>query len=128
MDTHRRHRPQVAWMLYCSVLFGVLACGLGHGQMLGLQLNGIGGLYCTVDNGGGPLRDLSSDSPLSSSLSLSSISSCSLCASLGLGLALLFGMIWLYWPATTPRLARERRIKAPPRYSWPPSSPRAPPL
>ena len=43
MKFARADRSLIAWMLYCCVLFNVFACSIGHGQMLGMQLNGIGG-------------------------------------------------------------------------------------
>jgi len=49
MKITRGDRSLIAWMLYCSVLFNVFACSIGHGQMVGMQLNGIGGQFCTVD-------------------------------------------------------------------------------
>lgn len=49
MKFSRSDRSLLAWMLYCCVLFNVFACSIGHGQMVGMQLNGIGGQFCTVD-------------------------------------------------------------------------------
>ncbi len=49
MKFARADRSLIAWMLYCCVLFNVFACSIGHGQMVGMQLNGIGGQFCTVD-------------------------------------------------------------------------------
>ena len=49
MKFARTDRSLIAWMLYCCVLFNVFACSIGHGQMVGMQLNGIGGQFCTVD-------------------------------------------------------------------------------
>lgn len=44
-------------MLYCCVLFSALACSIGHGQMSGLQLSGVGGLFCSADANAGPGLD-----------------------------------------------------------------------
>ena len=40
MKFSRTDRSLLAWMLYCCVLFNVFACSIGHGQMVGMQLNG----------------------------------------------------------------------------------------
>ncbi|WP_162868469.1 DUF2946 family protein, partial [Pseudomonas viridiflava] len=56
------HRSLLAWLLYFSVLFNVLACGIGHGQMMGLSLNGLGGAFCSAANGAGPTLDSGSGS------------------------------------------------------------------
>jgi len=36
-------RSLIAWALYFCVLMNLFVCGLGHGQMMGQTLNGIGG-------------------------------------------------------------------------------------
>jgi len=48
MDMHRQteRRRSIAWTLYASLLFAVLHCGLGHGQVIGLIPNGMGGAFC----------------------------------------------------------------------------------
>ncbi|MCY1283748.1 hypothetical protein D9M68_293680 [compost metagenome] len=124
--TLTRRQPLTAWMLYFSVLFGVLACGLGHGQMLGLQLNGVGGAFCSLGNKAQPSIDLAAGGQVDSQLS--NTLSCPLCGVLVLATALLFGLTWLALASATPRLGRELRSKAPPRYSWPSANPRASPL
>lgn len=119
-------RPLIAWLLYFSVLFNVLSCGISHGQMLGFSLNGLGGAFCSMDSSG-PVLDSGSGSVNDSSTATSPFS-CPLCGALGLGLALLFCLSWLL-PARRDRLALfEPREKAPPRYSWPSANPRASPL
>ncbi|CAD5109797.1 DUF2946 domain-containing protein [Zestomonas carbonaria] len=124
--TLSRRQPLTAWVLYFSVLFGVLACGLGHGQMLGLQLNGIGGAFCSIDNKAQPSIDLAAGGQSDSQPSVPF--NCPLCGSIVLGVALLFCLFWLRLASSTPRLRREQRSKAPPRYSWPSANPRASPL
>ena len=47
MNASHPHRPLIAWTLYFCVLFNVFACGLGHGQMMGFALNGVGGQFCS---------------------------------------------------------------------------------
>lgn len=47
----RRQELGLQWMQNhsCTVgLFNVFACGLGHGKMSGLELNGIGGQFCSA--------------------------------------------------------------------------------
>lgn len=50
-------RSLIAWALYFCVLFNVFACGLGHGQMMGLELNGVGGQFCSALGHKGPTLD-----------------------------------------------------------------------
>ena len=47
MNSHRL-RPLIAWTLYACVLFNLLSCGIAHGQMSGLMLNGAGGAFCSL--------------------------------------------------------------------------------
>ncbi|MGY4533005.1 hypothetical protein ACVW0Y_002135 [Pseudomonas sp. TE3786] len=120
------NRSLMAWLLYFSVLFNVLACGIGHGQLLGLSLNGVGGAFCSADNSAGPTLDSGSGSV--NDASATTPFSCPLCGAVGLGLALLFCLSWLL-PARRDRLpAWEPQRKAPPRYSWPSANPRASPF
>ncbi|TDV63447.1 hypothetical protein EC915_106214 [Pseudomonas sp. LP_7_YM] len=49
MKLARSDRHLIAWMLYCCVLFNAFARSIGHGQMVGMQLNGSGGEYCSTD-------------------------------------------------------------------------------
>jgi hypothetical protein len=120
------NRSLMAWLLYFSVLFNVLACGIGHGQMLGLSLNGFDGAFCSADNSAGPALDSGIGSI--NDASATTPFNCPLCGAVGLSLALLFCLSWLL-PARRDRLpAWEPRSKAPPRYSWPSANPRASPL
>jgi len=86
MKITRGDRSLIAWMLYCSVLFNVFACSIGHGQMVGMQLNGIGGQFCTVD----PRTQAPKPStPADESLpTLSKAFGCPLCSTGGMGPAL----------------------------------------
>jgi hypothetical protein len=120
------NRSLLAWLLYFSVLFNVLACGIGHGQMLGLSLNGFGGAFCSADNNAGPSLDSGSGS-VSDNPSLSPFN-CPVCGAVSLGLALLFCLSWLLRERRDRLPAWEPRSKAPPRYSWPSANPRASPL
>lgn len=119
------HRAATAWMLYLCILSNLLACAIAHGQYAGLELSGIGGLYCSAsDNpGAGFAADLSGGA----SNSLSSPFSCALCANAVVSIGLLFILAWLLRPARSPRLQREGRSTAPPRYVWPSANPRASP-
>lgn len=122
-------RALLAWLLYFGVLFNVLACGIGHGQMLGLSLNGFGGAFCSADKSAGPNLSLVVDgsSGALNDATATTPFNCPLCGAVGLSLALLFLLAWLL-PARRDRLpAWEPRSKAPPRYSWPSANPRASP-
>lgn len=120
------HRPHIAWTLYFCVLFNVLVCGLGHGQLAGLELNGVGGQFCSAM--GTPAPSQSGDFSDQAAAGGMSTFMCPLCSAVSLGISLLFALAWLLRrePQARPRV--ERRSKAPPRYSWPALNPRAPPL
>jgi hypothetical protein len=120
------NRSLLAWLLYFSVLFNVLACGIGHGQMLGLSLNGFGGAFCSADNSSGPTLDSGSGSV--NDASATTPFNCPLCGAVSLGLALLFCLSWLLRERRDRLPGFEPRSKAPPRYSWPSANPRASPL
>lgn len=117
-------RSLIAWTLYFCVLMNLFVCGLGHGQMMGLELNGIGGQFCSVE-GSQPISDKGLGSPASSNIS--NYFACPVCNALTVALVFLVGLAWLLGLGQTPRPAHERRNKAPPRYSWPSANPRASP-
>ena len=118
-------RSLIAWALYFCVLMNLFVCGLGHGQMMGQALNGIGGAFCSVDGSQAPVSDKGLGSPSSSNIS--NYFACPVCNALTLALVFLVGLAWLLGLGRTPRPAHERRNKAPPRYSWPSANPRASP-
>ena len=118
-------RSLIAWALYFCVLMNLFACGLGHGQMMGQQLNGIGGLFCSVDGGQSPISDKGLANPSSSNIS--NYFACPVCNAVTVALVFLIGLAWLLGLTQAPRVAHERRNKAPPRYSWPSANPRASP-
>ena len=55
------------------------------------------------------------------------IIACPVCNAVTVALVFLIGLAWLLGLTQTPRVAHERRNKAPPRYSWPSANPRASP-
>lgn len=118
-------RSLIAWTLYVCVLLNLFVCGLGHGQMLGQQLNGIGGAFCSVDGKQAPLSDKGLGSPASGNIS--NYFACPVCAAVSVAIAFLIGLAWLLGLGQAPRPAHDRRNKAPPRYSWPSANPRASP-
>ncbi|MCF5311540.1 DUF2946 domain-containing protein, partial [Pseudomonas lurida] len=86
MKLARADRSLIAWMLYSCVLFNVFACSIGHGQMVGMQLNGIGGQFCTVDpRTQAPKPSNSTEENLPT---LSKAFGCPLCSTGGMGPAL----------------------------------------
>jgi len=118
-------RSLIAWALYGCVLLNLFVCGLGHGQMLGQQLNGIGGAFCSVDGSQAPLSDKGLGSPASGNIS--NYFACPVCAAVSVAIVFLIGLAWLLGLGQAPRPAHDRRNKAPPRYSWPSANPRASP-
>lgn len=86
MKLARADRSLIAWMLYCCVLFNVFACSIGHGQMVGMQLNGIGGQFCTVDPR--TQAPTPSNAPEGNLPTLSKAFGCPLCSTGGMGPAL----------------------------------------
>ncbi|GLH47876.1 hypothetical protein RS3R2_15580 [Pseudomonas lactis] len=125
MKLRHSDRSLIAWALYFCVLMNLFACGLGHGQMMGQQLNGIGGLFCSVDGGQSPISDKGLANPSFSNIS--NYFACPVCNAVTVALVFLIGLAWLLGLTQTPRVAHERRNKAPPRYSWPSANPRASP-
>lgn len=125
MKTSRQDRSLIAWMLYACVLFNLFACGLHHGQAMGLELSGLGGAFCSTDSSG---PSLDGDLAGSNTSAFSSALKCPVCGTTLLGIAALFVLAWLLGARDArPRLF-EPRHKAPPRYLWPSANPRASPL
>ncbi|MFN3579506.1 MAG: DUF2946 family protein [Pseudomonas sp.] len=125
MRPTRSTRAHIALMLYFCVMLSAFQCSMGHGQASGLQLNGMGILFCNTANPGPSALDLLAD-PGAPSASASF--DCSLVSSfVALSLAAFFGLLgWLGLPAATlalyPFLAGR-----PQRLAWPGANPRAPP-
>ncbi len=128
MNLARTERSLITWILYFSVLFSALACSIGHGQMAGLQLSGLGGQYCSFDGNFGAGADLGgsgSGAPLSNSISGTG---CSLCSTFGaLILAAFFGLLGLLAPSRSPAAPSPLAGRAV-RYLWPSANPRASPF
>lgn len=118
-------RALIAWALYFCLLVNLFACGLGHGQMMGQQLNGIGGQFCSVDGGRPAVSDKGLADPSSSNIS--NYFACPVCSAVTVAIVFLIGLAWLLSLKQTPRVAHEQRNRAPPRYAWPSANPRASP-
>lgn len=126
MKLARTDRSLIAWMLYCCVLFNVFACSIGHGQMVGMQLNGISGQFCTVDpRTQAPLPSNSTDENLPT---LSKAFGCPLCSTGGMGPALNSHLNVAVLPQPhAPPAAVVLAADIPARLTWPAANPRAPP-
>ena len=125
MQLTSSRRSLTAWALYFCVLFNVIACGLGHGQMMGLELNGVDGSFCSALGNKGPISDLGSRD--NSASDWSSAFSCPICSAITLSFALLFCLTWLLSASKRAGFYRYIRCRAPPRYYWPSANPRASP-
>jgi hypothetical protein len=120
----RNGHPLVAWALYACVLLNLLACGIHHGQMGGLALNGLGGTFCAEGHDAGA-ADLSGKHDNSASPAYS----CPLCASFSAAVAV--NSAGWSLPALSPEpsepLDHLAWAQPPPRYVWPSLNPRASP-
>ena len=127
MKLARTDRSLIAWMLYCCVLFNVFACSIGHGQMVGMQLNGLGGQFCKVDPATqAPVASNTSEDKLPT---LSKAFGCPLCSTGGMCPALNSSLTLAILPEQhSPPLAVVANADLPARYTWPSANPRAPPL
>ncbi|WP_065259754.1 DUF2946 domain-containing protein [Pseudomonas bananamidigenes] len=127
MKLPRSDRSLLAWMLYCCVLFNVFACSIGHGQMVGMQLNGIGGQFCTIDPGTrAPLTSSPSEEKLPT---LAKAFGCPLCSTGGMGPAFNSSLTLAILPEQhSPPLPAIVSPDLPARFIWPSANPRAPPL
>jgi len=125
MKIARTYRSLATWTLFFCVLVNVFACGLGHGEMSGMRLNGIGGQFCSAVRTTAPAFDLkASEQPVNG---WAAHFSCPVCSTAIQTIALFFGLFWLASLGVTQRYRRETRCKAPPRYLWPSTNPRASP-
>ncbi|MFJ3487208.1 DUF2946 domain-containing protein [Pseudomonas sp. NPDC090202] len=128
MKMARSDRHLIAWMLYCCVLFNVFACSIGHGQMVGMQLNGIGGEVCSTD--GRALKTVDAFKPGEQKLpTLSAAFGCPLCSTGGMGPALNSSLTLAILPEQhSPPPAVVASLDIPPAFHWPAAHPRAPPF
>jgi len=127
MKLARSDRTLIAWMLYCCVLFNVFACSIGHGQMVGMQLNGVGGQFCSVnDRPQTPVHSTPGEQQLPT---LSAAFGCPLCSTGGMGPALNSSLTLAILPQQhSPPPAVVTSYEIPVRFNWPTANPRAPPL
>ncbi|MGF6693937.1 DUF2946 domain-containing protein [Pseudomonas sp. D(2018)] len=126
MKIARQDRSLIAWMLYACVLFNLFACGLHHGQAMGLELSGLGGAFCSTVSDAGPTLD--GDLSGSASSGWTGAFKCPVCGTVTLGIAALFVLAWLLGVRDARPRTTEPRRKVPPRYLWPSANPRASPL
>lgn len=127
MKLSRTDRSLLAWMLYFSLLFSALACSIGHGQMAGLQLSGLDGLYC----GGAASGSLSGELGASGAATANPATgfACALCATFGgLALAAFFGLLGLLPLRQIRPNALLVSAGHAVRYLWPSANPRASPI
>ncbi|MHA6195032.1 DUF2946 family protein [Pseudomonas wadenswilerensis] len=123
------HRPAgrrqtLAWILYASLLFTLLHCGLGHGQAAGLVLAGVDGAFCS--HSGATPAPAPFDHWLGDTLGGGTSLDCPLCSHTGLPALplLLSGLIGALRVLHSPL---PDRPYAAPRHRWPPANPRASP-
>ena len=122
MKLARQHHSLLAWTLYACVLFNAFACSISHAQMVGLQLSGLSGLFCSIGDTSTPdSSDTSSKNILGASFS------CPLCSTITLSLGLLFALGWLLRPSAQRFVARPSDGPPAPRFTWPSANPRASP-
>lgn len=122
----RSCRTLTAWTLYASVLFGLFACAIQHGQMSGLTLSGLHGGFClTVSSDSA--TDMGSATERSTTQLLLKMD-CPLC-SYGGNVALLQSSGWQLYATRdgSTLILSEPLLHAPPVKAWLAHSPRAPP-
>ena len=112
-------------MLLLSILLGLFACGLHHGQMSGLSLSGLDSAFCNADADAS--AGTTSDKSPSSAMFMPQ--GCPLCSSGSLAAPLntfAWGQEYLP-PAAMPSSAFGNRAQAPPRQVRSALNPRASP-
>lgn len=125
MKTTRQTRALTAWMLYASVLFSLMLCGLHHGQMSGLRLAGLDAGFCSISSEHGPAINLDDSGGDQHMAQLD----CPVCSSFGLSVPLT-SAAWSFsrmqGNAPSPIVVRSW-AQPPPRYLRPALNPRASP-
>ncbi|QKE61912.1 DUF2946 domain-containing protein [Aquipseudomonas campi] len=126
MKISRSNRALATWTLYCSLLLGLFACGLHHGQMSGLALSGLGGAFCSLGSDAGPGIDLDG----SKQGAAQSPMGCPLCSSFGASVAVNTAGWGLALPpiAHAPLPIANHWAQPPPRFLRHSLNPRASPL
>jgi len=119
-------RALFAWLLYFSILFNVPTCGLLHGQVTGMQLSGVGIVFCSLGYGSGV--DLSAEDGASATSNMMAFK-CPVCGAISISIGMLFALAWLLTlRRDRPTALRQAAQRLYPRYAWPPANPRASPL
>lgn len=115
-----RQRSLIALLLYSCVLFSSFACALGHGQSSGLQLSGLDQRLCSSSDTGSQAPAL--PGPMATY-------DCPLCANHSPLPTAASGwtLDLLAWRPSPPALSHNP-VALLSASTWPPSSPRAPPL
>lgn len=128
MKLARQTRSQVAWVLYFSILLSSLLCAIGHGQMAGLQLSGLGdAAWCASDSSGAAFSSQHGAGHDSNDAAMPAGADCMVtslfCATL---LAAFFGLLALLAGEAARPLPRQP-IPLLPKQRWPLVNPRASP-
>ncbi|MGE7991014.1 DUF2946 family protein [Pseudomonas sp. NPDC089554] len=128
MKLARQTRSQVAWVLYFSILLSSLLCAVGHGQMAGLQLSGLGdAAWCATDSSGAASSSHHGGSHDSGDMAMPSGADCMITSLFSATLlAALFGLLALLAGETTRPLPRQPAPPLP-KQRWPLVNPRASP-
>ncbi|WP_339486554.1 DUF2946 family protein [Pseudomonas sp. EL_65y_Pfl2_R95] len=127
MKMTRADRSLIAWVLYASILFSALACSISHGQITGLQLSGIDGVYCSAQgDSNGALDIAGSGTPL---FNPATGFGCFMGSTfVGIALAAFFGLLGLFFSPQRKLIAPPPLLGRPVRYLWPSANPRASPF
>jgi hypothetical protein len=124
MSVTRKHRSLIAWGLYACMVFSALVCSISHGQQNGLELNGAGSLFCSLDGHGA--TKVPGGFGESRSSGLMPGMDCPLCSAMILGVAILAGLSWLLRRSGKTFSGIACSFLPSSRVTWPPANPRAP--
>lgn len=124
MNRPRADRPLIAWTLYLCVLVNLLACGIAHGQAMGLQLSGIAGMDCAFGQTAAPAKGDTDGQ----GKSLLAQYQCPVCSGAGFTAVPALALGSLQRPASQVALPDTVQLRAAPRHLWPSANPRASPL